>query len=196
MKENAVRNCSGVLCLCGCAGAPQVAICRGAWPGTVRRCVSDVLVLECVRKGVRYHPVLFGCVRKWYPPHQCVCHCRNQRYTHVTNHTDDNHTHTSRTTGAHEPWHSHVTIGLAEPKRSPLGPGRATSNTSRYVMSMQRCAGVSLARTRNATWHMSCYTLSVREHVAIPHTQTRFNSDLAYNLECQSNLRHDSGSTP
>jgi hypothetical protein len=130
------------------------------------------------------------------PPHQCVCHCRNQRYTHVTNHTDDNHTHTSRTTGAHEPWHSHVTIGLAEPKRSPLGPGRATSNTSRYVMSMQRCAGVSLARTRNATWHMSCYTLSVREHVAIPHTQTRFNSDLAYNLECQSNLRHDSGSTP
>jgi hypothetical protein len=97
MKENAVRNCSGVLCLCGCAGAPQVAICRGAWPGTVRRCVSDVLVLECVRKGVRYHPVLFGCVRKWYPPPPvCVplpkpkIHPRNQPHrrqphTHLKN---------------------------------------------------------------------------------------------------------------
>jgi hypothetical protein len=146
MKENAVRNCSGVLCLCGCAGAPQVAICRGAWPGTVRRCVSDVLVLECVRKGVRYHPVLFGCVRKWYPPHQCVCHCRNQRYTHVTNHTDDNHTHTPQELRA--PTNRGTPMSpLASPSPSARRSDLAAPRATRVAMSCQ-CNDVRACRLR------------------------------------------------
>jgi hypothetical protein len=146
-------------------GAPQVAICRGAWPGTVRRCVSDVLVLECVRKGVRYHPVVFGCVRKWYPsppPPTSVCataetgtlptpkiHPRNQPHRRQPHTPQKLRAPTNRGTPMSP---------LASPSPSAHHSDLAAPRATRVAMSWQ-CNDVRACRLRKLAMRR------VREHV-------------------------------